>query len=473
MKVDALSLLLRQRRFDLIFKYLYALGAGFSREAYVESIRAFNGFEEVRPTDGCPKRSSEDFLSSFDRLKASVAAKGFDVSMGKLPIGTNGEICDGAHRLAVVAAAGGEVEVEEIGRADCYDYRFFRAHGMREDIMDFGALKYVELNPNARIVNLHAVADPQKDEAVEVILNRYGFVYYKKSVRMDFNGYVNLKKLSYGTFWERETWIGNADNGFPGAQMHARESMGDGTNPMRIFVFVCEDDGKALQAKAEIRALFGKGNFPVHINDTHEEAVWLAQTYFNTNSLSAIRMRPFVFEDARFDALIREFKQFVAERGEKLENVCAAGSTTMNVLGLRSCSDFDFFAKDQEKMFVHTETLSVVIPEWARFYPAAPGDIVDNPSLHFYHQGVKFVAPDVLLQMKQKRRDGEKDAKDIRLLKCVLANSFFARMDLKGLLVAVGRIVYKKERTGTVRKVRIFGLIRFSYDRKRKRNDPA
>ena len=428
MKVGALSLLLRQRRFDLIFKYLYAHGDGYAREAYLESIRAFNGFNEMRPTDGRPKQSAEDFLTSFDRLIASLRASGFDASQGVLPIGTNGEICDGAHRLAAAAALGGEIEVAEIDRADDYGYGFFRARGMREDIMDFGALKYVELNPDAWIVNLHAVADPAKDGEVESILNRHGFVFYKKSVKMGFNGYVNLKKLSYGTFWERETWIGSAADGFPGAQMHARESLGDGRTPMRIFVFVCDDADKVLKAKAEIRALFGKGNFSVHINDTHEEAVWLAQTYFNANSLEAIRVRPFAFEDARFDGLIREFKDFVRDRGERLDDVCAAGSTAMNVLGLRPCADFDFFAKNAEKMFVHTETLSVVIPEWARFYPSSPADIIDDPVNHFYCQGVKFVAPRVLLKMKLSRRDGKKDAVDVRLLKRCCGEGIWARI---------------------------------------------
>ena len=467
-KTDALSLFLRQHRFDLIFKYLYVRGDGYAREAYLESIRAFNGFDEVRPSDGRPKGSAEDFLGSFDSLIASVRSSGFDAAKGALPVGTNGEICDGAHRLAAAAALGGEVAVEGICRADDYGFEFFRERGMREDVMDFGALKYVELNPNAWIVNLHAVADPAKDDEVEAILNRHGFVYYRKSVRMDFNGYVNLKKLSYGTFWERETWIGSAADGFPGAQMHARESLGDGRNPMRILVFVCESAEEVLKAKAEIRALFGKGNFSVHINDTHEEAVWLAQTYFNANSLEAVRLRPFTFEDARFDGLVREFKDFVRARGACLDDVCAAGSTAMNALGLRPCSDFDFFAKDAERMFVHTETLSVVIPEWARFYPSTPADIIGNPSNHFYFQGVKFVAPRVLLQMKLTRRDGKKDANDIRLLKRAVLRSVLGSLDFRSAFSAVRRFVYSKERTGAIRKVRILGVIGFSYSHRRR-----
>ena len=115
-----------------------------------------------------------------------------------------------------------------------------------------------------------------KDNEVVKILEKYGFVYYKKEINLTFDGYVNLKKLSYGSFWDRESWIGNVENKFAGAQAHAKQSMGN--NPLRAFVFVCDDLQKVIKSKAEIRDLFNLGNYSVHINDTREEAIWLAET---------------------------------------------------------------------------------------------------------------------------------------------------------------------------------------------------
>ena len=109
MKLNAFQLFLKQKRFDLIFKYLYLKYPEnkFVKSAYIENIRAFNGFYEVEPSDGAAKNSAEDFINSFDGLYKSIKEKGFDSTLGTVPIGNNGEISDGAHRLAVCAYLGG------------------------------------------------------------------------------------------------------------------------------------------------------------------------------------------------------------------------------------------------------------------------------------------------------------------------------------------------------------------------------
>ena len=304
MKVNALYLFLKQKRFDLIYKYIYLKYPNneFVKNAYVENIRAFNDFIEIEPSDGIPKNTANDFINSFENLYVSIKNNGFDETKGVIPIGDNGEISDGAHRLAVCAYLNKSVEIENDGRNDLYDYKFFIKRNMDQSIMDYGALEYVKLNPNAYIVNLHSVTNIEKDAEVENILNKYGFIFYKKDIKLTYNGYVNMKKLSYGSFWDREGWIGTVENEFAGAQMHAKESMGE--NPLRVFVFVCDNLEKVVKVKSEIRSLYNIGNFSVHINDTRDEAIWLAETYFNKNSLEMINSRPFVYEDTKFDDMI-------------------------------------------------------------------------------------------------------------------------------------------------------------------------
>ena len=101
MEVKALDIFLKQKRFDLIFKYLYVkYRNNFTRRAYLENIRSFNGFYEVNPSDGIPKQSAEDFVLSFDELIKNLEDNNFTQAKGAIPIGSNGEITDGAHRLA-------------------------------------------------------------------------------------------------------------------------------------------------------------------------------------------------------------------------------------------------------------------------------------------------------------------------------------------------------------------------------------
>ena len=458
MRQNAFQLLLKQKRFDLIYKYLYIKYPDneFVKIAYTENIRAFNNFYEIEPSDGVEKNSIEDFMNSFDKLYESIKNKGFDSTFGTIPIGDNNEISDGAHRLAVCAYLNQEIETEPDGRNDLYDYKFFQAQKMDPDIMDYGALEYVKLNPNTYIVNLWPVNNKDKDELVEEILKKYGFIYYKKELKLEYNACVNLKKLSYGSFWDKEDWIGTVENKYAGAQMHAQKSMGE--NPLRVFVFVCDSLDNVIKAKEEIRALYNIGNFSVHINDTREEAIWLAQSYFNQNSFDLISKRCFYYEDYRFDNLIEDLKNLAKEKDVNIEDICASGSTPMNIAGIRSSDDLDFLYCGNEEFNVQTETLSNHDSE-LKYYPYSKKEIIQNPKNHFYYHGLKFISLDVLYAMKKRRGEKPKDITDCKLIKQFKhKNSFyFPNFSL-----------FKKEKNGNKRKITLFGFIKISYKKKEK-----
>lgn len=459
MKQNALHLFLKQRRFDLIFKYLYLKYPenDFVKKAYLENIRAFNGFYEVEPSDGVAKNSAEKFLKSFNALYHSIKTDGFNKKMGVIPVGDNGEISDGAHRLAVCAYLDLDIETQSDGRNDLYDYKFFTRQKMDPAIMDFGALEYVKLNPNAYIVNLHSVTDPSKDDQVVQILEKYGFVYYKKDITLTFDGYVNLKKLSYGSFWERESWIGTVEDKFAGAQMHARNSMGK--NPLRAFVFVCDDLKKVIKAKAEIRDLFNLGNFSIHINDTREESVWLAETYFNKNSLDMINARPLDYEDPQFDGMIEELKETATQHKVDLENICGAGSTPFDVYGLRKSSDLDFLYCGTQPFDIQTDTLSNHDSE-LKYYPYPKKEIIENPAHHFYYHGLKFITLGVLYAMKQKRNEVPKDVNDCKMIESFRKKKKYKEKRFK---------IFEKRKNGIKRKIILFGFIKINYKKRRKK----
>ena len=415
MKVKALDLFLKQRRFDLIFKYIYIKNKDknipFFENLYAEHIRAFNGFHENTPSDGIPKESKADFINSFNRLYDSIKKNKFDKNLGIIPIGNNGEINDGAHRLTVAAALGLDVNIHEENETFLYDYKFFQNRGIDPYYADYAAMEYVKLNPNVYIVNLQSIISTTYDEQVEKILEKYGFIYYKKNVNITFNGLVNLKKLSYGSFWDRGDWIGNAENGFAGAVYHAKNSFGK--NPLRVYVFVCEKLSNVLAAKSEIRALFNIGNFSVHINDTHEEAIALAQTYFNENSLNTINYRPYQYEDKKFDKMVEELRKNIQRyRSLNYEDFCGLATS---VFGIRYSGDLDLFYIGPEHIDFYSEYLSDNSNEF-KFYPFTPHEILYIPKNHLYYHGIKFVSPDILLKIKMARnkQDDKKTCGQIR-----------------------------------------------------------
>lgn len=455
MNYNALELMLKQKRFDLVYKYLYVKYPEneFIKKAYLESIRAFNNYYEELPSDGVHKYSPEDFTDSFDRLIKSIKEDGYDFN-NRIPVGNNGDITDGAHRLAICACLNKEVEVENREKTELFDYRMFAKKTMDADVMDFGALEYVKLNPNAYIVNLHSVTDKEKDDKVEEILNKYGFIYYKKSIKMTYNGYVNLKKLSYGSFWDRESWIGDTKNKFKGAQTHARNSMGK--SPLRVFVFVCDDLNKVIEAKKEIRDVYNIGNYSVHINDTREEAIWLAETYFNNNSLGMINSRPFEYETPIFDKMIEQLKLAASENKVMTDEICCVGSTPLNVYGLRDSNDFDFVYSGDD-FDIETDVLSNNNDK-VGFYPVSKEELIYNPKYYFYYHGLKFVTLDVLYQMKTKRNAKPRDIND-----CKLIRSFKKHSNVK---YSKPFKFYEKKKNGLRREVTILGFIKFHYTKK-------
>ena len=256
---NALDIILKSKRPDLISKYLFLKNINskskFFEELYLAFIEKFNGFYEKPNGETYAKIGKEQFIESFKNLYNSIKNNGFDTQKS-IPIIDN-EPQDGAHRIAVCAALEQDIstnQLEQQEKFNIYDYKFFLNKELEKKYLDYCALEYVKLNPNAYIVNLHAVNDTKYDKQVEDILNKYGFIYYKKEVYLNYNGYVNIKKLSYGSdMWGKESWIGTSKNKYSGAQKHAQKSFGNGKNPLRAYVFVCDNLDNVLKAKAEIR----------------------------------------------------------------------------------------------------------------------------------------------------------------------------------------------------------------------------
>ena len=105
--VNAYEVLRQSKRFDLIFKielaWAWAYGSKneiiVAEEAYLEHIRAHNGFCEKHPLRLHPF----DFIRDAFSTMRSILRKGFDPRY-PIPLSSNGELLGGAHRLAACVA---------------------------------------------------------------------------------------------------------------------------------------------------------------------------------------------------------------------------------------------------------------------------------------------------------------------------------------------------------------------------------
>jgi hypothetical protein len=409
--MNAWELFAKQRRFDLIYKILFLRNreSPYFRSLYLEHIRAFNNFYERCPV----KTKPDDFIDAFLDIDKSVAARGYDDN-SVIYTDKDMQIMGSAHRLTVACFRNLDVPVS-VQDVSFWapDYGHFMGLDINRGAADHNALEYVCLNKNAHILQLHSVASRLFEEEVHSIMSRHGFIYYAKNVHLSENGYVNLTLLNYDDDGERGKWVGTPTNGFQGAREKARRCMGE--NPLRVFVFVCGIEEQAIQAKNEIRALFGLDNDSCHSNDTHLQAVSVAQALFNDNSLRILDQRNCTSDTSKLDKRITLLKKTLMKKNMDMNRVVCVGSSPLNAAGLRVAADLDCLSLDKIPKLLKIYGVSDH-EEVMHLYPYDKRDIIENPSLYFWYKGAKFASLEVMLAMKENRKEIPKDIIDCELI---------------------------------------------------------
>lgn len=406
-KISAQYLLYNCKRFDLIYKLLLLEHINDTKEnvdyytnLYLESIKAFNGFYEDYPR----KISKQDFFDSFLKTYDSILTNGFD-SDSPIPVNRDLLVYDGAHRLAIAAFLGIDVPIVIKDHNDLFDYKFFEKRGIDKRLADIGSLEFVRHYEKAHIVQVFPMVSKKMDMYIEDTLEKYGYIYYKKEFYINYNGIVRIKQVNYG----KEEWAGNQKNDYQGLKKHAANCVG--INMMRIYVFVCDSIDNAINAKTEIRHRLKVGNYPIHINDNHEEAVRLANLYFNDNGIDWLKSSPY---NVIFDNIIGEFKDYCRKCSISMNSVCISSSAVLKIYGLRDAEDIDCI-HNSDFCFVDMGNVSSHKTE-ERYYPDAFNRLINNHFCYLQIDGVKFLSLQQVKKFKLQRHEWPKDFKDIFLI---------------------------------------------------------
>lgn len=163
--VDPLGVMEKSLRFDLIFKVelARAWGEGDSRaihraeEAYLEMVRARNGFYERMP----PRRTPADFIDGFRAVASSVRQRGYDPQADPIPLDVNGEVVNGAHRLSACIAYGRKCPVCTSDRLSSGGSRYeaFVAGNIHPAVAHWGMSAYRRLLPEGPLASGFSTAD--------------------------------------------------------------------------------------------------------------------------------------------------------------------------------------------------------------------------------------------------------------------------------------------------------------------------
>lgn len=157
---DPAEVLAKSARYDLIFKVALAKAwesgdrgeIRIAEEAYLEMVRARNGFYEAEPFRDKP----EDFIESFRKTAKSIRERGYDPAMPPIPVDGKGELLNGAHRLAACFAYGKKCWTacsDRYPAGGSVHKTFVKGH-IHRAVENWGIRKYLELLPGGRLAKV-------------------------------------------------------------------------------------------------------------------------------------------------------------------------------------------------------------------------------------------------------------------------------------------------------------------------------
>lgn len=374
---------LTHKRFDVVMKYLYAsnLSSDYYQDMYKKHMKAWNGFKQSSP----PKKGFHEFDAAFRSIIDNEVYE-------PIPISPEGHIANGAHRLSAALYQKRPINTRWADEHEIYpviaDYEYWHSKKIPTHMMGRTAVEYARLKPNTHVICLFPIAHTRLEEVLRIITRRVN-VFYATTEELNKGGQLALmKEIYYEEGWASEEGIRRKGN----QCFRGEEKV--------TFLLV---DGPDLQTvkemKDEIRVLFDVGNHSVHISDFQHDAIRIAKTVFNDNSIHFLNHRKNVsFEN--HTKLMADMKPD--------DNTMITSSAVLSLYGLRDCKDIDLIYYNNPQPDSHN-------PYLEDHYKLTLDEIFNNPTYHFYYQGFKYVSLDAVKKMKMYRHE-PKDIKDVELI---------------------------------------------------------
>ena len=407
--------LLTHNRFDLGFKILYldllSKNEEFAKKIYFKHIQAgsLRGFSEPGYID---KNNFNDFLNSFNKTFNDISKNGFDNSKSLIPISKKSNLLNGSHRAACAIYLKKKLECLRIDAPEeIQDYKFFYKRNVPIKLLDIAALKFLEYANNIYLAFIWPIAKGNDKLIEENIPN----IIYRKEIKLNANGAHNLISQIY----LGEKWIGSIENNFKGAQFKLSECFKN-FDPLRVIAFKSESLEKTNKIKDKIRSIFKIGKNSIHITDTKEETLKLANLVFNNNSIHFLNLAKPNKYISTYEK-IKKFQNFINLNQLKEDDILIDSSLVLSCYGLREAKDVDYLYSGDFKFKFNFNEISAH-DEDLKYHKVSKKELIYNPKYFFYYNNLKFISLDQLYRMKINRAE-EKDLRDCALMQKLIVKS--------------------------------------------------
>ena len=367
-------------------------------------------------TDNANKQCFEDFISAFDRLIDSIKEKGMDSSQSVIPVGKNGVIMNGAHRVAIAAYYGMDVPIVEFDKdASLIDADLCKKRFMSDEDLDYLVTELCKWREDLFLCCMWPSAGPSdKRNIAKKIMNDEYNVVYEKRVELNSNGMHSLIPQIYCTM----AWVGDVDSRFFSSTPKVDACLGN--NPFEVIVFQGDELQKVVALKGKMREVFGIEEKSLHITDYPAETLYLAQMLLNNNTISFLnKAEPFKY--IGLNKKVFAFKDALKDQNKDINDYVIDSGSVLGIYGIREADDLDYLCIKDEKDYAVAEGYEnhVYIKD-GEYYKRPFDDLIYNPENVFYYFGLKFLTLDRVYEFKTNRASS-KDKIDADLIKSFLS----------------------------------------------------
>lgn len=421
-------------RIDLIAKIKYVesydkkLDTEYFKELYRETIEAFSGATYVEP--GNPNKNSFDkYLNTFNELIDDIKQNGIDPNKSIIPVGNNGAILDGAHRVSIAAYYNLDVPIIRFENANAnFNIEFFKKNLLDTDYINYLMLEYAKIKNNIYVICLWPRCSKDNKNIAQSYIQKKLKVLYTSNINLNYNGLKNFMIQIYRKF----DWIGTYKDNHKGA-LNKVDNCYIENEDIQIIIVESNDVNEVLKTKNEIREMLKVENHSIHSTDNKEETIEMLELVLNKNSISALNLyNPDKY--AKFNKDLLEFKELLTKNNIPFNDVLIDSGAVMALYGLRQNDDIDILVNKQYNEILNKNNIDTHNSQ-IEYYNKTLDSLLYNPENYFVFNNLKFLTLSNLLIVKNNRNDKE----DVILIKNKLNINGY-KNSKKNIVILKGKI---------------------------------